>query len=394
MFFSITKTPDNKFSNYYNFDDIFLNTDEGWSVLNTVNYTIIYKGYSDNNPLELNLNSIITEKEPCVTGNFCLFHYEKNRKILNIKNSIDRSYNLYYDNNEITNLEIKSKKIAADKIIVDIDQNLNFEIVNYNVLGSVENVIMDYKTILNEIYSILDIKVSNFIKHNKLPIRAYLSGGIDTMLVYSFIKKQTENYKFADRAHVELDEFWAKNQNYIQPNYWAYNQIHHWITPTVLLSGAPGDEFMLRSPTSVNLYLLANGINILDLLNTDTHFLHKKYFLKDKHIKIFNDQTNDPLLKIIVKSKKHTYRHICNVSSNDHQHHHLGNTITYTPLRDLNILKLCMQMPLENAIAQILNSQLSKDLIAMNDPNLLNYLTVDKNNQNYYPVYQYLKQFN
>lgn len=392
MFFSLQKDSDTNYSNSYNFGNIVLNTDNGWSELNDENYKIVFKGYSDKGTLINRLNEIIESTVPCVKGNFCVFYYEKQTDKIYLKHSVDRSFNLYYDVCEITNLRIKPKKIFTDKLIGTIDQSLNLQFVDYDPIGTVVDTNRDYNSILEEIYNILDNKVGNFVRNNSLPLQVYLSGGIDTMLVYSFIKKHTSNYQFADRAHVELDEFWAKSQKYIQDNYWAYNQIHHWRNATILASGAPGDEFMLRSPTTVNLYLSANKIDIFNLLDTNETFLHKNYFMKPKHQKLFTDQNNDPYLKMLVKSKVHTYKHICNVASNDHQHHHLGETLTFTPLRDLDILKLCLLLPCEAAIDQIMHSRLSKDLIAMNDPSLLNHLTTDKNNQNYWPVYEYIKQ--
>jgi hypothetical protein len=49
--------------------------------------------------------------------------------------------------------------------------------------------------------------------------------------------------------------FYLANSSDIK-KYWGYRQIHHWQMPCVLASGAPGDEFMLRSPTTANQYLL------------------------------------------------------------------------------------------------------------------------------------------
>ena len=70
---------------------------------------------------------------------------------------------------------------------------------------------------------------------------------------------------------------------------------------------------------------------------------------------------------------------LCNIVANDWQHWHLGNTLTWTPLRDLEIFKILLRLPLSHAINQIMNSEFSQFLIERNTPGATRFLSDQKN---------------
>ena len=73
----------------------------------------------------------------------------------------------------------------------------------------------------------------------------------------------------------------------------------------------------------------------------------------------------------------------CNTVVNDWQHWHLGNTLTWTPFRDLELFKLYMSLPYEQALGQIMNSAVSRVLIERNVPGLTTMLSDQKNTGNF-----------
>ena len=83
-----------------------------------------------------------------------------------------------------------------------------------------------------------------------------------------------------------------------------------------------------------------------------------------------------------------------NILSNDHQHWHLGNTLTWTPFKDIEITKTLLQCPINELIPQFLDGQLSKDLIIDYNTNIIDYLSQYKNynsNENLPKLYKYHK---
>ena len=147
----------------------------------------------------------------------------------------------------------------------------------------------------------------------------------------------------------------------------------------MLTSGAPGDEFMLRSPTTVNLYLRFHGLEMLDLLDQPqwNSVLHHAYFNRDKHREIF--AIKEPLSDW---NHQEMIWNICNMLLNDWQHWHLGNTLTWTPLRDLDIIKCLLRLPPELALGQIMNSDISQQLIEKNCLGLTQVMSSQKNSGN------------
>jgi len=191
------------------------------------------------------------------------------------------------------------------------------------------------------------------------------------MLVFSFIKRITSDYKHIFENRIEWDYFWCQNHKHITQHFWGYTQIHHWNEPCVLSSGAPGDEFMFRNPNMTYVWGKYHNIDIERYFDRDYHYSQKSYFFK----KPFADYDKN----IHNMSLKDFNYYLCNQVINDCQHWHLGNTLTFTPLRDLDIFKMFLRLPAENLGTQIGGGEISLKLIEMNDPELLNYLSSTKN---------------
>jgi hypothetical protein len=375
MFFSISKTNETNFPNQIQLGDLVANLDMGWEKLVTPDRIIIYKGYAIEQPLKNLITQIVTSNEPKILGNFCLIDYHRKTAQTRILHGQERSFPLFVKpNGAINNIDPSGQVISAD-CLISLDSNLNQTKNYYDLIGLIDTDISKEQDILDAVYDIIEHSVKEFLRHNQKPLKIFLSGGIDSMLVFSFIKKLTDQYEIIAGNHIDFDYFWCHNGPTIQRHFWAYAQIHHWRDQTVLSSGAPGDEFMLRSPMTGNLYLMHHGTSIMQELLKWGHCLHAQYFMRPKMQELFEQQRSSKL----ITDRKQFFKQLCDINLNDMQHWHIGNTLTFTPLRDIRIFKLLLQLPLESAIAQILDSSISRKLIARNDADLLNYLSVDKN---------------
>ena len=387
MFFSISRIPNNNFTNQYKFENFYVGTDNGWKYVEIKNKLVLYKGYTDEKSLDDLLEEIIDQEQPMFTGNFCILVYSDNK--IKIKTDVWRSFPIYINHQvEITNLVRHPCTVWTDSII-EITQDFNITETKFDPIGDLGERITEHEG-LDIIDSILTSKIESFIGNNSLPLKLFLSGGTDTSLIYSYIKKFTNKFEMIIGDHFDWDHFYMKNSNHIKDN-WAYkSQIHHWIDPCVVMSGTPGDEFLMRGPTTCNMYIMSteNGKTIADF-NTDPSNIHYTYFGLEKNIKTYNNmQVHKEEYASWDRSKLVT--EICNNLVNDWQHWHLGNTLTWTPLRDLRITKTILRMPREAILSQILNADISKKLIIRNDPNVLKAITPQKNSFNCYSnLYDY-----
>ena len=214
-----------------------------------------------------------------------------------------------------------------------------------------------------------------------------MSGGIDTLTLFSYVKKFTDNYELCNYEHIDFTKFYC-NKKHIIDQYWGYKQIHLWKEPSILLTGANGDENLLRSPATITLLLMHYGIELADVIKPE-HY-HYRYLTADKLTTLYNTQRTDLNLIAISKDYQQLVKQLLNINLHDHQHWHFDNTLTYTPFKDLELCKIMLSLPKDDLLDQILNAGISRELIALNDPTLLDALSTQKNyntQENLYKIY-------
>jgi hypothetical protein len=106
---------------------------------------------------------------------------------------------------------------------------------------------------------------------------------------------------------------------------------------------------------------------------------HYHYFREAEKYNIYNSQRQDPHIKSIIINKKSVTDYILGMCLNDHQHWHLGNTLTFTPFKDIRILSTMLEMEKTDLAFCIADARLQRTLIARNNPALLSCLDQYKN---------------
>ena len=366
MFFCISSHQYDNFSLHWTVGNIHIDTDDDWQSQEHESTLFIYKGYTDQGKLDQQLLTI----NNLALGNFCIIAVDRVHKTIKLTADRYRSFPIYFENQQaITNLTPLINTAWTDSI-VESDFDLNITEHKVDVIGSINSSELSYKSALEQVDDILFEKTKQFVASNDQPLKVFLSGGVDTLLVYSYLVRAGANFELIECNHLDHDYFWRENSHLIK-QFWGYSQIHHWRQPCVLASGAPGDEFMLRSPTTANLFLSRHGTSIPQLLEQYPDCLHYPYFSQRKHMELFEEQQSTP--------QDQSDWMLCNIVANDWQHWHLGNTLTWTPLRDLEIFKILLRLPLPHAINQIMNSEFSRFLIERNAPGATRFLSDQKN---------------
>jgi hypothetical protein len=369
MFFSICFDAKSNFPHCHKLANFYVSTDAGWLTYETQNHSVIYKGYAEQFDLNTNIERIISQNTPEFLGNFCVLVLDHASNKLHIKTDLYRSFPIYYNSQEVTNLKPLEYTAWTDSL-VEISNHMVVSETKFDVIGPMDSSTVSLNDALDFVHNRLAKRTQEFLSHNTLPVRVFLSGGVDSLLVYSYLQRFNKDYSMVRCSHIEYDYFYLMNKGYLA-NYWAYKQIHHWQDPCILTSGAPGDEFMLRSPYTSDLYSKTRGVDIAQLLVEPqwTDCLHYEYF--QKHLKVFVDSKVD--IGTISDWD------LCNNIVNDWQHWHLGHTLTWTPLRDLEIFKMILRLPQEHALGQIMNSEFSLRLIERNKSGLSTLVSDQKN---------------
>jgi hypothetical protein len=369
MFFHISTQSQQNYPCQWQLGNFSISTDPGWKNLTIGPVQILYKGYADSGPMESLLGQIMFQSDPHITGNFCALVVVHDT--LTIQTDRYRSFPIYIDSTGINNLVATDRTAWTDSLIT-VHADLSVTENKFDVIGNIDTTELDFHQALDQVHDILTRKTQEFLSHNTLPLKVFLSGGVDTMLVYSYLKAAAAEFETVDYEHLEHDYFWRANSDKIV-NHWGYQQTHHWRESCVLASGTPGDEFTLRSPNTANLYLQYHNTSIPELSKLDRPYLHRAYFDLPKNQKLFDQQTPP------TGSLSQLHHDLCNTVVNDWQHWHLGNTLHWTPLRDLEIFKIIMRLPLTDAKNQIMDSMFSQTLIERNMPGAAEFISDQKN---------------
>ena len=380
MFFWISKESRNMMSKQTRYFHWSVDTDEGWKHVSARDRFLIYKGYTEQGQLSNQVHEIADAPWASIKGNFCILDIQESG--IRVIHNDCRSFPLWYDDKQgLTNLVPLTHSVWADSS-VHINQDLELTEVKHDIIGDLPQSTALVNYVLDTIDDILITKFKTFFEHNNMPVRIFLSGGIDTTLMWSYLCKLGIKHEVVLAEHLEFDKFWVRNHHRLTEQNWAYKQIHHWREPTVLVSGCPGDEFSLRNPGMANMLSLCHDGRMLHECIEPTD-LHYNYFNSLKNRELFIQQRQDPEVVKLIRNPDTLNRHLLDRAANDHQHWHLGNTLTFTPMRDLAILKELLSMHFDVMRSQMLNSEISRLLIARNYPKALDILSTQKNHENY-----------
>lgn len=363
MFFSLSKTPDTRFPFSDILGDWIFNHDDGW----TFRDDSWSKGYC---------------YDSISHGNFCRLEYKD--KAIHLIHDRERSFPLWWDDHDmiLTNCVGTGEKIWADRKVILNKDSIDIEVTN--IVGEINESPISYQTACQLISSAFDEKFIQLEKES-LPKKIFLSGGVDTLALFSYVKKHKINCEILDYEYFAYHYFWNQFGEEIRNQCWAYKQLHHWKEPCLFITGSCGDEFMFRGPMTIAIWTAWHDVDFLKLLEKSVGY-HKHYFQLEKNSKIFRyHYDNRKHLQSKYPEKEFLAAHLIDMNLNDHQHWHLGNTLTWTPFKDIEIFKLLLRVELEELLDQFIDARLSKDLI---DPRYGSLLSEQKN----YMTRQHLHQ--
>lgn len=356
MFFEIGPTKNLQFPYHDVIGNLILSHDAGWQCVNGT----WFKGY---------------KHDSIAHGSWVAISADSDQVL--VKHDRFRSFPLRWHDQRLTNMPGTGDKIWSDDLVCL--QGKELILSKTDVLGQFDPAPLTADHVLDAIVFDLQVKADKLkIDLSDTPKKVFVSGGIDTATVLALCQNKNIDCEILTHEMFEYDRFTDLNLESIQTHHWGYNQCHHWRSPTVLISGMWGDETFMRGPTTASLWAAWHDINIMSMLNS-SHY-HGHYFRKTKNSEIFyQDWNNRHNIKQQYATHNDLVRQICNINVNDHQIWHLGNTITWTPFKDIELTKLILRLPTQDIVDQILTAKLSKNLIRKLSPRVLSILSNNKN---------------
>ena len=350
MFFSVTLQPDSRFPCQQQIQSFWFNSDPGWQQ----HENSFYKGYQDN---------------------FCQVNFDANQ--VSVAHNEFRTFPLWYEPGCLTNLPRENLQQAWANIEVSMDSTgqitINKRVLNYSV--PTETLTLDQA--VDRIQAILDRSAQEFKALGPNNLKFYCSGGCDTMLLYVLGQAHGLDFELLTDTQYEQDSFTRTNQQTLD-QFWAYKQIHHWTQPSWLATGSCGDEYFLRGPSAIAMITSWYDIDFEQVLQANPTAYHFYYF--NKYQSLWADSWKDrQATKRTLPIRAALNHKILNNLANDHQHWHLGNTLTWTPFHNLDIVKILLQCNIDDLMGQFLDAAISKRLIARYDARALGWLSTYKN---------------
>lgn len=382
MFFLISPNQDRRFPVQYPLpNNHWLNVDAGWTELDSEHGRVYWKGYCYQYPVGRTLaDYLFANPFPNLAGNFVAVLVGSDGRVC-VTHDDCRSTPLFINQDCLGNIGLDGNPVWSDTMCT-LHEGLVVQ-EKYDAVGSVTAT----RTAFSDAVDIIHYRLTQhfqWLRRQRRPIRVFYSGGIDTLTCIAYLRALDIDHELIAGEHFDYDCFTTQFANELL-QYWGYRQIHHWRESCYLVSGAPGDEFFMRGPSECNLMLMHMGKTVDDVLR-DTDY-HSNYFRELKNSKIYQQQSTDPKLQDVIVDRVATCRQIVDMALNDHQHWHLGNTITFTPFRDLQILKIVLQLHDQDLERNMADATVQRALIERTDPELLQFLPQLKN-QSRVPIYQ------
>jgi hypothetical protein len=335
---------------------------------------LYFKGYCHERNISLAFaQALFKDPTPRYTGSFVAILCYKDGKVA-VTNDRTRACPLWRnDAREVGNIDIAGGRNIWADAWVEISDSV--EEKRWNAVPTAVPT-RNPASVLDEIDSLLAAKF-NWLSLNfsRVP-KVFFSGGIDTLLCLSYFRSLGLEHELVTGEHYDYDQFTCEFDNQIKAH-WGYSQIHHWRQASVLATGACGDEYFLRGPATANMMLMHLGLKMEDILKPDDY--HYKYFQGLEKSAMYRRQAQDEEIQHAIQTRHAVNDLILRHCINDHQHWHLGHTLTFTPFKDIDILRLVLELDADTLVRNIADASIQKQLIMRRDPQLLQFLVRNKN---------------
>lgn len=392
MFFHISQNKNNNFPNCIKLNQTFFaNLDDDWQIINDEKNLILFKGLIGIQ--NLNIESIKKEKE----GSYTAIVVDNDNNI-HILHDQFRSYPLFYNKEKkiITNLYQENmyggNRYELEKIYSDNVLQINEKgeiIINQN---NIEYNIPTEKHSLNDavykINELLNKSISAFCDTNKKPIKIPITGGVDSLLIYSILKNKKINFEILDFEHKEWDYFLRQNFKDILKTSKQFIVSSIWKDQSnVVANGHYGDQIFMREVWLLILFCRLNDINYNDIKDNFKSSYNYEFFVKQE--KLLNKELTKECYSIDknkIIGKMFSFLHAVELIW------HINKTYYWTPLKNLQIFKIILNLNTKDFIDNAFNCTIQRRLIELNCPETLDLLSDKKNWNNWGKVLEHIKK--
>jgi hypothetical protein len=230
-----------------------------------------------------------------------------------------------------------------------------------NIYGEINNDVLSLDQVLYTLEKNLQGKFQALKKdYPAVKKSLFVSGGTDTLILLALARQHCLDIDILDYDHIEYNQFMDLN--------------------------------LFRGPYTIGLWAAWHDIDVASLIDQSTGY-HVEYFKLPKNQQAFDKFWNNRHeLQDTYPDKTSLIQQILDINANDHQHWHLGNTLTWTPFKDLELTKTILRLSAEDLIQHVIDATVSRELIKKFDSSCHDLLSTTKNEiprQNLYQLFNY-----
>ncbi len=349
MIFEIGRSPNTNLSEHYEDSGWVISTDKGWDQHSHGGAVCLHKGLQSNScTIAVNDSGWILETP--MMRSFPLWSSEDGECVTNCRPLHNKIHNF--------------NKVSHDgKLKVEYEEPEWISDV-FNQSKCLEQSVLEDK--------ICDLLVgqASALTSTGLMIKIPNTGGVDTTMIRSVLDYAGVEYTLADaiktpsRTHQHMID-----QNKLAGgNFWGYQQMADTSVPHILATGFWGDEYLQRNPLYTHLYLQYFDKDLTKAYESAGQSYMRNFFDHHYRAKVKDFDCTDTPRRLLQ-----------DMMLNDFQMWHIDECLTWTPLGDIELLRLSLQATPETAIDQCVNAGLSRSIISRLNSKNLDLLDTNKN---------------
>lgn len=270
-----------------------------------------------------------------------------------------RSFPIYSNSDTLTNFQKIGNTIPVDGLagIVDGKVTIKYQEKFY---PKIPNDRLSFKECKEILFDAVIENTGTFVANNNKQIMIPSQAGADTLLARSVFDYLGVSYTLFD---FDTKPILSRLGDHLAKNFWGFSQVPEF-DDRVVVCGFFGDEWVLRNPYYVHILMSGRGISITEKFDSIKNCYMKKYF----------ESYRNKCSVASHKSREKLLTEICN----DFQIWHLNSTIFFSPFKHESLLTL-LAADTETVLSQVTNAELTKSVMEMLNPTLVNQIDAYKN---------------
>jgi hypothetical protein len=347
MFFTIAKSPHTELTEQHQIGDWTICTDRGWKASRSATGLVLEKGLLDTDCV-ITCDGHDWQIHTKVLRRFPLWCSESGDFVSNLvvaEKRIDNPHQLSYHNGK----PLVKHRHSPHWLMPAHNKTLSRQQVEEKICDNLVRQTESLRAVLPD---------------HDLPVIAPISKGVDCALVRAALDYCGVPYSSQKISVKSIDKDKVGDREHL----WGYRQMMDEGQPHIQATGYFGDARLFRHFPYLVGFMRKWNIDLAEEFDKAGHTYMRNTFDRNFRHKLSNMHDTEDMTKTLIDQM-----------INDFQIWHIDDCLTWTPLADIEIMRLGLSIDPDTALDQILHAGLSKSLIKRLSPRRLDEIQKNHN---------------